>query len=343
MKGLVPAALLLFTASGARAAPPAATAPCRSDQSRVDVAVEGGPEPFREAVRAEVLIELSRQRLCTADGGPAPIARIRIALTGEITAQIRVDDAVTKKSVERAVDVGALPGDSRALSIAIAADELLRASWAEIALRRAAQPADAPVPQVVRASVEAAAPPPPPPPPSGGARPAFDRARPNEAGARASIAVYGGGQTHLGGALYLRRDLFRFLSAELHVYGREGTTVTAPDGTIAAHAFGGGASLDALFLYAGPARLGVRAGVEVGYVLFEGRATPPSIQASFGGVSCFGQLGLAGAVEVGRVHLSAAILALAPFRAIAALDGTETVTSAGGPGVQIDLGVGVPF
>lgn len=316
------------------AAAPALAGPCERGQSRVEVAVEGGGEAFREAVRAEVVTELSRASLCPDGAGPAPIAHIRIALEGDAAASVRVDDAVTKKAVERRVDVAALPPDSRPLSIAIAADELLRASWAEIALRPAAPAPREAVPPVVRASVEAAA--------GAASRPA-SFTRPNEVGARATVSVYGGGQTHLGGELYLRRDLTRWLAAEIHAYGREATTVTAPDGAISAHAFGGGASLDALFLHAGPARLGARAGVEVGYVLFEGRATPPSTQASFGGVSCFGQLGLAGAVEVGRARLSAAVLGLAPFRAIAALDGADAVTSVGGPGVQVDIGVGVSF
>ena len=321
------AALPLFESRAARAA-----APCAPDQSRIEVTVEGGADGLAPAILAELDAELVRAHLCTSAPGDRskPLARIRVTLRGDTSASIRIEDAVTKKTVEREVDVADLPADGRALPIAIAADELLRASWAEVSLRPEAENAKEPVPPVVRASV---APPKLPVP----------IARRTELGVRATVNVYGGGQAHLGGALYARRDLGAWATGEAFGYAREAMPVTAADGSIHTHAWGGGLSLDLHLLHAGVARFGVKAGAELGYVLFEGLARADARVATFGSVVAFGHLGVIGAFDVGPARISAAILGLAPFRSAAALDGVEVATSVSGPGVEAALGAGVTF
>ncbi len=309
-----------------------AAAPCAPDAGRVEVTIDGGDAVFAASIREELDAELARARLCSAAAAPGtkPLARIHVALRSPTAATIRIEDAVTKKTVEREVDVADLPADGRALPIAIAADELLRASWAEVSLRTEVENAKEPVPPVVRASVA-----PPRPPPS------FARA--TEFGLRASVNVYGGGQTHLGGALYVRRGLGAWLTGEAFGYAREATPVTATDGSIRAHAWGGGLSLDLHLVHAGAARFGVKAGAEVGYVLFEGRARASAGEATFGSVVASGHLGLIGELDVRPIRISAAVLGLAPFRAASALDGAETATSVGGAGIEAALGAGVAF
>jgi hypothetical protein len=71
-------------------------------------------------------------RLATIDVSSAPDA---------VSLGVEVRDAVTAKHVSRDVALGGVPADSRPLTIALAADELLRASWAELALRTAPPPA----------------------------------------------------------------------------------------------------------------------------------------------------------------------------------------------------------
>ncbi len=262
------AALTLVEGREARAA-----APCAPDQSRIEVTIEGGADRLAPAILEELDAELGRAHLCASAPGDRskPLARIRVTLHEGAAASIRIEDAVTKKTVERAVDVADLPADGRALPIAIAADELLRASWAEVSLRPEVENAKEPVPPVVRASV---APPKLPPP----------FVRRTELGLRATVNVYGGGQTHLGGALYARRDLGSWITGEAFGYAREAMPVTAADGSIRTHAWGGGLSLDLHLLRAGVARFGVKAGAELGYVLFEGarapEPAPPSSAAS---------------------------------------------------------------
>ena len=68
----------------------------------------------------------------------APLATLAVELapddTAKATVDIEVRDAVTRKRVRRDVDLSRIPDDGRAAAIAIEADELLRASWAEVAL-----------------------------------------------------------------------------------------------------------------------------------------------------------------------------------------------------------------
>ena len=318
--------------------------PCARDAGRVEVTIDGGDARLAASIREELDAELGRARLCASaiEAGSKPLARIHVTLHGAAGATIRIEDAVTKKTVEREVDVADLPADGRALPIAIAADELLRASWAEVGLRaeieieiananaNANANAKEPGPLVVRAS---------------GAPPRttlpFDRA--TELGLRATVNAYGGGQTHLGGAIYARRDLAAWLTGEAFGYAREATSVTAADGSIRAHAWGGGLSLDLHLVHVGVARFGVKAGAEIGYLLFEGQARAGAGQSTFGSVVAEGHLGLVGALDLRPVRVSAAILGLAPFRAAGALDGAETATSVGGPGLEAALGAGITF
>ena len=104
------------------------------------------PAGWNEAQRASVLSDLQHTlagqgiAACSADAHPAaaPLATLAVELSPDDTAKATVDievrDAVTRKRVRRDVDLSRIPDDGRAAAIAIEADELLRASWAEIAL-----------------------------------------------------------------------------------------------------------------------------------------------------------------------------------------------------------------
>jgi hypothetical protein len=81
----------------------------------------------------------------------APLALVTLRSEGDLVS-IEVDDRTTQKRVSRDLHVDTIPQSGRALATAIAIDELLRASWAELALFARTPPAPAPV-----------APPPPPP------------------------------------------------------------------------------------------------------------------------------------------------------------------------------------
>ena len=101
---------------------------------------------WTEAQRATVFSDLAHTLAgqgiagCPEDVHPsgAPLASLTIEIpsddAGTATVEIEVRDAVTKKRVRRDLELSRIPEDGRAPAIAIEADELLRASWAEIAL-----------------------------------------------------------------------------------------------------------------------------------------------------------------------------------------------------------------
>jgi len=63
------------------------------------------------------------------------LADVRVARREGARLSIEVFDRTTDKRVSRDVSLSRIPNNARALAIAIAIDELLRASWAELALR----------------------------------------------------------------------------------------------------------------------------------------------------------------------------------------------------------------
>ncbi|WP_438021946.1 hypothetical protein [Sorangium sp. So ce233] len=335
-------ALLAAAPGAARAAGGA----CSGDDPPIAVIVEGATPALERAIFVDLAAELERTDLCArleadtsagaAGARRAPaIARVTIRVSPQGVAAVRVDDEVTHKRLERTVEVAGLQDDGRALSIAIAADELLRASWVELTLKRRAAAASAePVPPAVRASVDER-------------REATDAgggaARATEIGLRATLAAYGGGQVQLGGALFFRRDVLPWLAGSMFVYGREALPASAALGTVLGHAAGGGASLSMYLARTARARLGVEAAAEVGYVVFEGRPEGGASGSSFGGPTAFGSLGVTADVDVRPVRFGASVGALAPLMMVEALEGDAVVTGMGGPGVLATVGAGVAF
>jgi hypothetical protein len=89
-------------------------------------------------VRTDFATELRHRGLDVCDPASAerePSALVRVEGRDEL-AVIELDDRVTHKRVARDLSLRGIPANGRALAIAIAIDELLRASWAELTLRR---------------------------------------------------------------------------------------------------------------------------------------------------------------------------------------------------------------
>jgi hypothetical protein len=130
--------------------------PC-GDGPWIRVTTDGFSSDFRAMLLVHARSSLAARglELCVSDEESArpPLATIGVTANGDdVATSIAVDDGVTKKRVARDLDLRTIPADGRAMTIALALDELLRASWAEITL------ADAPVksvPPVVREAVAA--------------------------------------------------------------------------------------------------------------------------------------------------------------------------------------------
>jgi hypothetical protein len=128
-------------------------------------------------------------------GAENPIARVRLGSISSGQVSIEVDDSLTNKRVTRDVVLRDASESAAALVIAVAIDELLRATWAELSLRNKQSP-----------SVKEATPEPPAAPPAQPtAEPAATRQKASlplhRLSLGASADVYIGGSTFWGGDL----------------------------------------------------------------------------------------------------------------------------------------------
>lgn len=145
---------------------------------------------------------------------------------------VEVQDEVTNKRVLRDLRLGPIAADARALALAQAADELLRASWIELRLHDAPEPA-VPPPEVVEKTVEL---------------PSLEHgsaAQTRVLGARFASEIYGGGLKLFGADAYVAFWLADRLGISVAIGARAAQSLRAPHGQIDASALT--ASLGALF------------------------------------------------------------------------------------------------
>lgn len=174
---LRPLALALFLAASTARAQTARPPPRRVQVAPLPCATPGfDPAPWRDLLRTELESDGVEEVRFEGDTAGA-MALIRLDFPrceAEPSAVVlEVDDALTNKSVRREVDLGDVPASGRPRALALAAAELLRASWAELALPppRATPAPAAPAPvrlavtQRLREALRASEPPPAPLPP----------------------------------------------------------------------------------------------------------------------------------------------------------------------------------
>jgi hypothetical protein len=276
-------------------------------------------------------------------GAPAPIASVSVSpkadaqgggSEGLFDIEVEVRDALTAKRVIREFDLRALPADGRALAMSASVDEVLRASWAELALRTAPPPA-VPVPPEVRATVRESLPPEAPtrPPESG------------FVGLLFAVDHFGEGQTRLGADVRVALSMLSPLGLELRLGVREGLPASAPDGDVRMTSVLAG--LAGVFSLTGPssrpgfgllARLDVEDVFVAGSAVGGGRANAGSAAAMVGeaGARVWMPLG-----PVLRMDAEAAVGgALIP---VSATDAGQRVTGVGGVATSIALGMGGRF
>ena len=238
-------------------------APARASPPCVRIAPDTATlDPRGRARLVEQLsASLARHGIEACSGDAKPLAEVLFQMEGRAGVEVRVvtRDEVTRKDASRVVRMGTVPADGRPLALAVAADELLRATWAEIALTRAPAPPPEPPPEV-KALVEASLPPPPPPPPPPAPTPAAlpapsprpespppspsaSAARPLSIGAAISGESSTGGLT-LGG-IDLRLAVWPLprLAPTLRLGARVAPESSATDGTAAPSAWLAGVGL----------------------------------------------------------------------------------------------------
>lgn len=319
-------------------APPALAQPsaCTSaGRPHVDVSGSGADvESVTRLLRAELAAR--DIDVCAASDGPETpsIATVTVGAHPDgALVEVEVHDALTAKRVSRDVDLSPVPEDGRPLTLALVADELLRASWAEIALKHApapAQPVPAGVRDVVREEVAG-------PGSRGGTLARLE--------AVAEAEIWAGALGLYGADVRFAVEAAWGLAATARVGIREAPVTQAADGRIHPSAVLGGVGLS---LRAVPreSRYGMDAIARVDVVNVTYDATP---NASAAGTSRSDATLLVGAGVDGWVRLGAATALVAELlidtqtRPVSANDDGRSVVALSGVGVEGGVGVRVAF
>jgi hypothetical protein len=268
--------------------------------------------------------------LCDAPqpNAPAPIATVTTNV-GETSATVRVGvhDSVTEKSLSRDVDLEHVPSDTRALTVALAADELLRASWAELAI--ASHVSSHPPPAEVVATVRDAIP------------TSTSRSSRVALGVAAAIDAYGTGTVFLGADVFAAFWIVPRFRIEARLGVRSALTTTSADGDVASNALVG--KLGALVTITSPRRaFGADVAARIGFVrasfvptpVAGAMGTPLTDVAVVGEVTLDGWLRLSSSL---RLFLS--VGPTVALRPVNITDGTRVIGGIDGGGVVSTLGI----
>ena len=286
-------------------------------------------ESFVDLLRAELA---SRSiDLCAPgdEGRQPPLATIEVSSGPDaVTLGVEVRDAVTAKHVSRDVALGGVPADSRPLMIAVAADELLRASWAELALRTAPPPARVVPVEVTRSVSDSVAP------------PAASSPR-ILLGVDGALERFGSGTTLYGADARLAAWVMPRVAAGLRLGLRSGAAVSAVDGAVQPSAWLAGATV-VVTITPPEWRWGLDAlgRLDVEHVSFI--PTPRSTATGSAGsdYALLAGLGPQAWLRVAStLRVGAEVIALVPLRPVEATDAHVTVAgvSSAGWGTQLGL------
>ncbi len=263
----------------------------------------------------------------SAPEAPSPIAVVTTTV-GETSATVRVGvhDSVTEKSLSRDVDLEHVPSDTRALTVALAADELLRASWAELAIASQAPPH--PPPAEVLATVRDAI-----PSSARSSRAAF--------GVAAAIDAYATGTVLLGADVVAAFWFVPRLRIEARFGVRSALTTTSADGDVAANALVG--KLGALVTFTPSSRVvGADVAARIGFIRASFVPTPigNAMGASMTDVAVVGEVTLDGWLRLSpslRLFINAG--PTVAFRPVSITDGARVIGGIDGGGVVSSLGL----
>jgi len=272
--------------------------------------------------------------VCTRADGPeiAPLAAITLRMSdrANLSVTIELQDAVTSKRIGRDVSLAAIPEDGRPLATAIAADELLRASWAEVALDKQDRSRKPPPPEV-SAAVRRVLP---------------ERSSASDAesgtwgvGSRAAVERYDQ-HTEVGVDVFLRPRFTKSWGAELALGLREGLAEASENGRIdaTASAIGVGTFFSLARL---PAfELSLELGARATRVVFTGEAVSGASGSQARGWALYGRAGVSPSLRIVEpLWLTAVFGVGAPLKTFSASDDSRLVTGVRGVEWFASLGV----
>lgn len=337
---LLLSALCSFVASAPRLAEAETeTTRCGIDRPWVLMDVSGLDPAFGTQIINDLRAGLVPSRIdaCVAEAveRKAPLATVRIASVQEngVVYSIDVSDSVTRKRIGRDVDLAHVPSDGRAFALAVASEELLRASWAELAL---AKEPPAPKPVAPKAPPVRKEPPAPAPAPAQREFTAL--------GLGLGAEYYTGGQTHFGVDVFWLHALSSWLRFGVTAGVRRGLSVEAPSGSIDSRAVHLELSLRPTLVSSsiwGLDALVALRGAEIWFLpepVAGAQGTETNSQAIFARAGFALTLGRAGSIRS-----VSSVGAGGPLRAFSVSDGGEVVTGVSGAEFFATTGVALEF
>ena len=293
------------------------------------------PAPFDDAFRALLVAQLGaglearHVELCAARDVRSPAgAASEIALSvapGEIVT-VTVRDAITGKRLAREVPLASVPRDARALTVALAVDELLRASWVELALVDAPVPAR-PVPREISALMVPLAP------------PRVERRR-WELGVTLAAEHFGGGTIQSGVDVMARGATLPQLFVSVALGLRGGATVHATDGDILSTALDADLGVELVLPpRARRGEIGLAVDGRVIRARFSGEPRADARGGDATATAIYLAAGLRGSVPLARAFgLSLAAGFGVPVHAVDVFDGGVRAAGLSGPMLSLALG-----
>lgn len=316
--------------------------PCDEGAPHLALDVAAAPA-LRATIRMDIEVGMRRRGIAVCPDTAAPASRVgRLRVDAARLPQVRITmmDDITDKEVSRRLDLSELPPDGHSLAIAIAAEELARASWAELALRPRTPAAPLPkkkAPDVVRAAVERDLP---------------DRdlkspaSAPDDNALRlvGSVEHYTAPLTLIGPDVLYRRRLVAWFWLELGGMFRTGLSAASARGEVDTLAAGGQLALVARAFETDGFAVDVDLGTRGMWVRFDGDAAAGAVQRRFSTWAVVARGGASFTVlPTDHLELTARFGAGAPLRAVYATDGGEDVTGLAGVELSSHLGLGVTF
>lgn len=288
-----------------------------------------------DALRDHLKTQLAERGIDLCVGSPgkrAPIGQVTLIVerldNGPVTALVRIGDNVTDKRVERTMDLTGMPADARALAVSSSADELLRASWAELMI------ADAPAPKMkppaeVMSAVESSLVEPEPPPQTH----ALELGVLGSASVSKDMLALG---PELWGAYYFDQHVGLTLRLQFGFTPEK----DAPNGSVRASSQGGSFGFAYVFnQHADSAGLSFQAAAGIKRVAFGARANQGVREASTADWSADVAAGPWGWLQAGPLRFTLGAEFLYALRPTSARDTGELVLSNAGIGGRVSLGV----
>lgn len=297
------------------------SSPCRAEGDYLEMSLEGDwPDGAGGAIFAELQAALRVRdiELCVTSPSPSrAIARVRFERGQNAHVIIRVFDHVTDKEVSRSVLVADFGPGAQSLALAVAADELVRASWAELTLE------DAPIeaseaPAVVRRAVRETSIVPTTPRSVRWLSLSF------------TFNAFSGGELQLGGSVGFERWLTSRVGLRIVGEGRASLLQVGEFGNVRGRVLSAGLGVLLRLNQPGPVTLAWTVGAQAGWIRFSAEAAPGARAADQSSALLGLRTGLSLRYSLGVVRFALEGGVGAPILGAAAQDGSRQLTGATG-------------